>query len=167
MNEERNRKIVTIILVALAILVCIYNVVNHFINKNKNDVDSSIVLLEDRNRFFEISSCIDRFIKNVAMKDNDNILKMLSTKYLQEHNIDKNNVLDELPSIDGECSFEAKSIYEQQLSKSVYKYYVKGYYSIDVMDLAPVRSEYYVIVYLYTDNMTFAIEPYDGNLFRE
>ena len=57
-------------------------------------------------------------------------------------------------------------MFQQRISKDIYKYYVKGYIQEETMDLVPLKEDYYVIVILDEKNMTFEIEPYDGSMFK-
>lgn len=164
MDDNKKEKVVATILVSLVLLIFTINIVNHFLNKDKTD--TSIILLENRNRFFEVSNCVDKFIKYVTIKDKDSILKIFNSDYLKSNSITENNVLNYVPNIGGNYFFSATMIYEQQLSKSIYKYYVKGNYMLDSLNNSFVKNEYYIIVYLYTDSMTFSVEPYDGDLFK-
>lgn len=163
MNNDRKEMFIVIILVFLALLVVIFSMIN---KKNDNKIDNSIVLLNDRNRFFEVSNCVDKFIKYVSADDRSNILKMFNSDYLRNNNITESNIVNEIPNIEGNYSFSANIIYQQQLNNTTYKYYVKGNYMMDSMDDLIVKDEYYIIVYFYTKNMTFSVEPYDGKLFK-
>lgn len=163
MENEKNKKIIAIVLVILVIIVL---GINLFKDNDKDKIDKSINLLEDRNRFFEVSNSVDKFIKFVSSRDNDSVYKILNEEYLKNNNITKENVLNIVPNISGNYVFGATSMYEQQLDKTTYKYYVKGYYYQETIDGNSSKTDYYVIVYFYTKSMTFSIEPYNGEMFE-
>jgi len=164
MDDNKKQWILAIVLVILVIVVICVNLFNR--GTTKTELDTSIKLLNDRNRFFEVSNSVDKFIKYVASKDEDSILKIISSEYLEDNNISETFILNIVPNISGNYMFSASKIYQQQLSETVYKYYVKGYYYQDTIDGAGPSNDYYVIVYFYTENMTFSIEPYDGKIFE-
>lgn len=162
MEDAKKQRLIAIILVILVIVVVCINL----FKSNESKIDTSIKLLEDRNRFFEVSNSVDKFIKYVAVKDTDSILKIVNNEYLKDYNIPKESILSIVPDISGNYVFSATSIYQQQLNETIYKYYVKGYYYQETIDGVGQKFDYYVIVYFYTESMTFSIEPYDGKVFE-
>lgn len=57
-------------------------------------------------------------------------------------------------------------MYEQLINSNVTKYYVYGYLRVDDMDFNyNDKIDYYIIVYLNSENDTFSILPYDGEIF--
>lgn len=161
--KDNKEKIIAIILVILVIVVL---GINLFTNKSEK-IDTSIKILEERNRFFEVSNCVDKYIKYVSLKDIDSIYTLFSAKYKEENNITKENIINYIPNLNGNFSFSATRIYKQQLNEKTFKYYVKGYYTQEIMDNFSPRIDFNVIVYMYPENMTFSIEPYNGDLFEE
>ena len=57
-------------------------------------------------------------------------------------------------------------MYTQRLSKTIDKYYVYGIIDQESMITASNPKDFYVIVILDRENLTFAIEPYDGSMFK-
>ena len=62
-------------------------------------------------------------------------------------------------------SFNPRKMYVQRLSKEVYKFYVYGWLVKESM-ISSEMSDYYIVVLLDRGNLTFAIEPYNGDLFK-
>lgn len=162
MEDNKKQKIIAIVLVFLVIIVLLINL----FKSDDKKIDTSINLLNDRNRFFEVSNSVDKFIKYVSAQDEDSISKIINKEYMKDNNIQESNILSIVPNINGNYVFNATRIYEQQLSENVYKYYVKGYYYQETIDGSGQKNDYYTIVYFYTNSMTFSIEPYDGTVFE-
>jgi len=165
-NLELKDKILIGILLLAVIGVIIYKVVDNIKHDNQKDINTDIVIVNDPSRFFVVSSCIDKFYRYVSIKDIDSVYKIVSEDYVKDNDLSKNNILDIFISLDGNYNFSARKMYQQQLSDSVYKYYVYYTYNEELMDAVGETYEGYIIVYLYTDNMTYSIEPYNGEMFE-
>ena len=57
-------------------------------------------------------------------------------------------------------------MYQQRLNQTIYKYYVYGTIEKDSLNTSSAKEDYYIIVILDESTMTFAIEPYDGSMFK-
>ena len=85
----------------------------------------------------------------------------------QEKNlINSDNLYEKIGTINETNVFSAKKIYEQRLSETMYKYFVYGFIQEELMDSMSLKKDYYLIVILDEENMTFSIEPYDGQMFK-
>lgn len=167
MEDKKKEKILILfILIGLVVLI-ITKIISYYNSKNKIDYDDSIIVLNDNSKFFVVSSCVDKLIKYTMSKDSQNVLKLLEESYKQSNNIDENNVLNYFPILNGNYSFSARKIYQQQISSTTYKYYVYGNYYQELISGIGDKQPLYLVVYLYTENMTFSVEPYDGTLFKE
>lgn len=161
---DKNQKIMLILLGIGLIIVMIIKIVS-FYNK-KDTIDNSIKIVTDQNKFFEVSSCIDKYITYSQNDDYDNLINIISSEYIKENNISQDNIFNYIKKFDFNDVFSSRKMYYQQLDKSIYKYYVYGTYRQELMDSVGQSQNYYFIVYLYTNNMTFSIEPYDGEIFE-
>ena len=170
MNEEKNQKIFAIVLVIAVIGLGIYKL--FFNNKRKIVIDTeTISIVKDNSRFFTVSNCVTSYIGYLNAKDTDSLLILLNSNYKKENNIDANNLYQYTGELDENYFFSAKKMYEQRLSKTMYKYYVYGTLEDTIIDehvvfeYAPV--DYYIIVILDESNTTYSIEPYDGEIFNK
>jgi len=164
---ERNKKILAIVLVSLVVLLGIYNL---FFNKSdvvdeKIDTET-ISIVDDNSRFFTVSSCVSKYLNYLSSKDTDNLLILLSEEFKTVNSITDLNIYSYIGSLDEPKNFSPRKMYEQRLSKSIYKYYVYGYIYSESIDSIASKQEYYLVVLLDEKNMTFAIEPYDGSMFK-
>lgn len=166
-KEERNKKIFAIILVIAVLFLGIYKI---FFDKDENldeVIDTeTISVVEDNSKFFTVSSCVSKYLYNLYAQDTEKLLLLLNNNYKKNNSIDENNLYNYIGTLEGNTTFSPKKMFVQRLSKSIYKYYVYGYTSLEVMDTFTERQDYYLIVTLNEKNMTFEVEPYSGELFK-
>lgn len=166
MNEENKKKLLALILVVAVLILGIYKL---FFEKGpeKEKIDTeTISILDDNSRFFTVCSCVSKYINYLSVQDTNNLLILLSKEYKEKESITADNIYEKIGTISGTNSFMGKKIFEQRLSKTVYKYYVYGYTQEELMDSPAQKKDYYLIVILDEANMTFSIEPYDGQMFE-
>lgn len=169
MNDkaERNTKILAIVIVVAVLLLGIYKLFFEKDNIQEEKIDTeTISILSDNSKFFTVSSCVSKYINYLSLSDTENLLLLLSNDYKEKNSINSSNLYNYVGNINGSYSFIGSKMLEQRLSKSVYKYYVKGFIQEELMDTVALGQVYYIIVILDEKNMTFAIEPYDGSLFK-
>ena len=165
-NGEKEKKLFAIILVVAVLILGIYKLFFEK-NDNKEKIDTiTISVLNDSNRFFTVSSCVSKYINYLSVQDTKNLLVLLSSEYKEKNSITENNLYEKIEIINGTNSFMGKKIFEQRLSKNTYKYYVYGFIQEELMDSVSEKKDYYIIVILDEENMTFSIEPYDGEMFK-
>ena len=166
MNEEKNQKILAIVLVIAVICLGVYKL--FFTKKSKSTIDTeTIKIVTNINDFYTVSGCIDSFFIYVNSLDTENIMILLSEEYKSKNNITSNNLYSHIEKFDNYYSFVPRKMYVQKVSKGVEKYYVYGQKEIIVQDDFKLGDDYYVIVILDRTNLTFAIEPYDGESFNK
>ena len=166
-KSERNTKILAVVIVISVLFLGIYKL---FFEKNKiieEKLDTeTISVLEDNSRFFTVSSCVSKYINYLSINDSENLLILLSNDYKQKNDVNSSNLYNYVGTINGTYSFIPKKMFQQRVSKSIYKYYVNGFIQKETIDSVSEKQEYYIVVILDEENMTFAIEPYDGSLFK-
>ena len=160
-------KLIAIILVVITILVV---VLTNIFNKEKEETQTKIEIVTNYSNFYTVDSCLYRTITYVSSNDKESLLSILSSGYKKENNIDESNVLNLFDEIDENSIFVSKKMYFEQINENITKYYVYGQVKEnqildDELMTEDNYKEKYFIVYLDTLNKTFAIEPYDGNLF--
>ena len=169
MNDkaERNKKILAIVIVIAVLFLGIYKI---FFEKNiieEEKIDTkTISVLKENSRFFTVSSCVSKYISFLSDKDTESLLVLISNEYKEKNSINSSNLYNFLGTMDFNSTFTAKKMFQQRLSSSIYKYYVSGYIEKDVMNTVSPKQSYYLIVILDESNMTFAVEPYDGSMFK-
>lgn len=164
-NEDRNKKILVVFLILLAVGILVYD---KLLKKDpEEDIDTTTIsVVTDRNRFYTVTSCVNKFLTYLTSKNTDSLYLLLDENYKNEKQITKDNIYNFIGTYNNELIFSPKKIFEQRLSRNVYKYYIKGYISADVMDSVGAKQDYYIIVIQDQENLTFSIMPYDGEMFK-
>ena len=160
-------KLTAIILVVVTILVV---VLTYIFDKDKEIEKNKIEIVTNYSNFYTVNSCLYRTITYITSQDKDSLLLILSDNYKNENKIDKNNVINLFDTIETDSTFVSKKMYYEKLNNNITKYYVYGHIEKNqiVDDEFTNKSEYkemYFIVYLDSNNKTFSIEPYSGEIF--
>lgn len=165
-NEEKNKKILAVVLVIILVVFGIYNL---FFKKGKEEkIDTeTIAVVKDNDRFYTVSSCVSKYLTYLSSSDTNNLYLLLNENYKKENNITKDNIYNYIGNIEGNISFNPRKMFEQRLSKNIYKYYVKGYIQKDTFDQIGEKEIYYIIVIMNQSNLTFSIMPYNGEMFGD
>lgn len=167
MNEEKNQKVLAII---LAIAVIVLGVYKLFFNKsnNKDKLDTgTISIVTDSNRFYTVAGCINKYYAYLSSNDKDKLLILLSDDYKKQNSITADNIYSYIDKMDNFYTFSPNLMYYQRLSENTYKYYVYGSLQGSYINFDENDKDVYMIVILDESNTTFAIEPYDGEIFNK
>lgn len=165
-DKDNQKKVLAIFLVIAVLILGIYKLFfEKTLDEEKIDT-TTISVLDDNNRFFTVTSCVSKYINYLSIQDTENLLILLSDEYKQKNSITADNLYENIERINGTNVFMGKKIFEQRMSKTIYKYYVYGFIQEELMDSVSAKNEYYLIVILDEKNMTFSIEPYDGKMFK-
>lgn len=166
-RADRNEKILAIVIVIAVLILGVYKL---FFEKDdivEEKIDTeTISLVKDNSKFYTVSSCVSKYINYLSYEETENLLTLLSNNYKQNNSIDSNNIYNYINKLNAPSSFEPKKMFEQRISKNIYKYYVSGYLQEETLDSISMKQEYYIIVIMDEKSMTFEIEPYDGSLFK-
>lgn len=160
-------KLIAIILVIVTIVVVVLTSV---LKKDEKQTEKEINIVTNYSNFYTVDSCLYRTITYIATKDTESLLLILSDDYKKENKIDANNVLSLFSSVEEDSIFSSKKMYYEVINSNLNKYYVYGQLEKNQLldDDLMGETEYkdlYFIVYLDTNNKTFSVEPYDGNIF--
>lgn len=166
-KADKNQKVFAIIIVIAVLILGIYKFFfeKNFFEEEKIDTET-ISVVEDNSRFFTVSSCVSKYINYLSDRNTENLLIVLSKEFKKNNSINAENIYNYIGSVDANVTFSPKKIFQQRVSKSIYRYYVYGYIEADLMDSVSAKQDYYLIVILDESNMSFAVEPYNGNLFK-
>lgn len=166
-RADRNEKILAIVIVIAVLILGVYKL---FFEKDdivEEKIDTeTISVVEDNSKFYTVSSCVSKYINYLSYEDTENLLILLSNNYKQNNSINSTNIYNYISILNNPSTFEPKKMFQQRISKSIYKYYVSGYLQEETLDSISMKQEYYIIVIMDEKNMTFEIEPYDGSLFK-
>lgn len=154
--ENKNYIYIGIISVLAIVLILVINITT----KLNNDTSNKNVVVNNPSNFFTIENCVNKFINVIYKKETDNILTLLNDEYINDHGVNKENVYNYIPKLNGKTTFQAKKIYKDNT-----KYYVYGYLMEETIDSLNIMDNYYVIINISEKNI-FDITPYDGKIFK-
>ncbi len=187
--KKENKKIIIIVIILLLIITCI--LLGYLLsNKNKvsneviesfseneihissyysniNEEENKIEPVKDRNDFFTVQSCVNKYLIYVTQKDTSNLYKLLDERYIKEFNITEQNILDHVEDLSGDAMFKAKKMYYEKIAENVYTYYISGEVAESYMgEEEPNKEEMNITVNTDINNMTFSIVPFGyGGIF--
>lgn len=125
------RRIIIVVFILILIIVSIIFKVNKNIEIQKNIeieetpiIDNDIKLLENRNIFFTISTCIDKYTTYIANKDTKSLIDILDKGYINSHNITENSILDSLDKFDMTQINVVRKVFEREIDGYNSTYYV-------------------------------------------
>lgn len=166
-KADRNEKYLAIVIVISVLILGIYKIFYEKDDIVEEKIDTqTISVVKDSSKFYTVSSCVSKYISYLSSGETDNLLILLSNDYKQKNSINSSNIYNYISTIDNSSTFTPKKIFKQRISKNIYKYYVSGYIQEEMIEADSIKKDFYVIVILDEKNMTFEIEPYDGNMFN-
>lgn len=162
--ELKNAKGIILLIILLAAFYGIYKI---FIeDKSTNTNNEKVSVVNDYNRFYTVSSCVNKYLITMSSNNTNNIITLLDEQYKKENKINENNVFEHIEKLDGVYEFSPKKMYYSEINKYLTKYYIYGKIKKVQINDSSDSSDYYIIVVLDSQNMTFAIEPYNGSIFK-
>ena len=167
MNFELNPR--NIGLLAFLVILLVIGGILYNIRHGEPEVNEAgrRTLLNDYSRFFTVSNSANTYINVLARGDTHNLLILLSDDYIARNNLNPHNVLNHLGPLEGDLyDFQARRIYQYQLSPHMMKYYIRGHLREERLNEWIEPEIYYLILILDLRNFTFSITPYDGTSFR-
>ena len=166
-KEDRNKMILTIVLVVAVVAIGIYKIFFDKKNIDGETIDTEkISIVKNQNDFYTVSSCVSKYINYLTVKDKEKILILLSDEYKKSNKVDESNLENYVKYLDNIYSFNSRKMYVQRTGKTTYKFYVYGLLQEESMFAKTKPEDYYLIVILDRSNLTFAIEPYNGSMFK-
>ena len=155
--------IIIILVIALAILS-----LNGIFNKNKNlsqdEKDFKIIynqLLEvkDKDTFFTVKACADKYLYEVYYKNKENIFDLLSQKYIDKNQITQGNVLTKIDNYDYPQILDIDYMYELHNSEDVSTYYIVGTIRDDIYEEETTPIDFNIAIQLDVITRTFSVIP--------
>jgi len=166
LKEERNKKILLIVLIIALICLGIYKL---FFDKKSSseEIDTkTISIVSNPNDFYTVSSCVSKYLAYLSSGDNDKLYTLISDEYKKNNLVNKDNIYGFIDNLNGVYSFNPRKMFVQRLGENTYKFYVYGLTTLETINPYSNEKDFYLIVILDRKNSTFAIEPYDGSIFK-
>ena len=167
--EDYQIKNIRGIIITVIVLAALYGIYTLFFNKPKDETDNKIdvVLVNDYNRFYTVSSCVTKYLNTLSSNNVENILTILDKNYKEKNNITEDNIYNYINKVDDVYSFSPRKMYYKETNNYITKYYIYGTIEKSTINQSDEEKDYYIIVHLHSQNMTFAVEPYDGEIFND
>lgn len=159
------KKIIIIVVIIIILITIALFVVKYLDKKDKQenfentitmDIANTISLIDNRNEFFAVKSCVTKYLTYIAQEDKEMVYSMLDKNYIEEYNITQETALSNISKYTNPVFYNDK-IYVIQDTIEVYTYFVYG----KVIDKETGDiSEFNVVVRLDKGNDLFSIIPY-------
>lgn len=162
---ENIKKIIVIVLVIIILLIISLFIVKYVNKKDREEnfentitmeIKNTINLLNNRNEFFAVKSCVTKYLSFASQEDKEIIYSMLDKNYISQYNITKENALSNIEKYT-EPVFYSDKIYVIQDTMNIYTYFVYG----KVIDKQTGKiSEFQIVIRLDKENDLFSVIPY-------
>lgn len=160
------KKLIIVIVVIIAIISILLISIKYIDKKDKEknfentltmEVKNTISVLENRNEFFAVKSCITKYLSYIALEDSELVYAILDESYTKEYGINTQNVLTKLDKYSNPIFYSDKT-YVIQNTAEVYTYFAYG----NVVDKdTQEKNEFKIVVRLDKRNDLFSIIPYE------
>lgn len=127
--------------------------------QNKEETANSIEKVRERNKFYTVSACVDKYLSYLYEKDTEVLYNYLDIEYIEKNEITKNNILQKLDQIDTYKTFTAKEMYKQEITDKITKYYAYGVIKEEVPNGEPEEEDFYITIKIDSENETFSVLP--------
>ena len=114
--------------------------------------------VKDRDKFFTVKSCVEKYISYIVDKDNYAVYRLLNKYYINKNNINENNVFELIQPIEKQQIFTAEEMkYAKKEKIEIYTVY--GKIREDLLNERGQEYNFNLTVILNTENKTFSIIP--------
>ena len=142
------------IIITVIVVAALYGIYTLFFNKPKDETDNKIdvVLVNDYNRFYTVSSCVTKYLNTLSSNNVENILTILDKNYKEKNNITEDNIYNYINKVDDVYSFSPRKMYYKETNNYITKYYIYGTIEKSTINQSDEAKDYYIIVYLDSQN---------------
>lgn len=127
-------------------------------NITNNQEISELRDVEDRNDFYTVKSCVEKYISYIVNKDNKAVYNLLDEAYIKQKNINESNILNTVEKIEEGQVFTAKQMKVAITGKKEI-FTVYGTRREDKTNSRGNEIEFNVTVILNTTTKTFSVIP--------
>jgi len=150
----------TIIVVVVVCVVCL--TIGLVLNLKSNFDKLSPV--SEYGVFFSEVKYINNYLNYISNNDKEGVFNLLNVKYIEENNINYDNVLEYVDNYSGSCSVKVTDMNYVKLKSNITLYYVKGkVYKNDFEGEILVDDNFSVVLINDFDNLSFSIYPVSDN----
>lgn len=167
MKDNKILKIMLIIVLIIILLILAILYINSKTQKQTivkaPEKQKEIVIVKNRNDFFTVANCVDKYITYLTTKEKEILYNYLDEEYKKQNNITMNNIYSYVKTFDDYYKFKAKEMYVCELSSTISQYYVYGTLTIESTGDDEEEMPFYISIKLDKANNTFSVIP---NLMR-
>lgn len=175
---SNNKILKAMIIIAIIIIILIIIIISILNNKTdekdiSHDIQQSTMELsrvKERNDFFTVKTCVDRYVTYLTTKETDILYGYLDKQYVKENNITKNNVLNHIKTYNSYFKFKAKEMYFTQISSSLSQYFIYGELTEETDEEIGKKMDFYISIKIDKNNNTFSVIPdkyIDGMIVKD
>lgn len=124
-------------------------------------------IVKDYDIFFSVSGEANKYINYISSKNSNDIVNVLSDKYVQNNLINNDNVFNYVDNYSGDISLRVNNIYFSKI-KNNYLYLVSGsinennFYGVNI-----INSNYRVLILNDISNNSYAIYPVTEDNYKD
>lgn len=168
--SESQRKVLSIWALIAVIIFALVILLAVTLKREKEDAIDEITAASsnkiiDRNRYYTVRGAITKYYSYLNMKDVSAILKILNKDYVEDNDLTKDNVFDELLDTDKQLSYTTGIMCLKSIDKGVYTYVTEGS-EIGINTGAVIGDKYYQIT-LDGNTSLFNLFPIDEDIYKE
>lgn len=167
--------VITTIIIIIITIVLLYIVKNYLAEQQRIEtgidnedelivnidiVDKKIKYVDDRNEYFAVEKCIQKYLQKIVVQDKEAVYNLLDSKYIEENNIDIDNVLENIEEngkYEDEIILSINDMYTIKNENDLCVYFVYG-------EIAETYESdfknFYIMVRLDKTNDSFSILPH-------
>ena len=128
--------IIIIIIVLIALIVILKNrnlkenqeilneVTTEETKSEENNQDKTVELVKNRNNFYTVKECVLNYLKYNFDKDYESLYALLDQSYIEENNINKDNISSKLNYYNEQQSLNISEMYKKEIDKQYVEYYI-------------------------------------------
>ena len=140
-------------------------------NVAEEENDSILNIVNDRDIFYTVSDCVEKYLNYCVDKDSNIIYNLLDEEYKERFDINEENVLSKVETYDTYKVFRPKKIYQLEQDERVTRYFVYGTMrdETNVRDISITErqeTDIYMSVKLDFGDSTYSIMP-DGYMYSQ
>src|SRR5574344_74202 len=119
------------------------------VNEYKDVFETQITKIDNNNTFFTIDELVKKYIDYYENNDNNAIIALLDSNYINDNNVNAQNVFNKIKKPTNSSQYESQDIYGT-LGGTYISYYVKGTIN---------NEEIFNIINIDKNNNTFSVIP--------
>ena len=153
--------VLTMIIIICGILFTISNndnIENNVITTQEPQI-MEVTRVKNRNDFFTVTNCVDRYITYLSRKDVEILYNYLDEQYRKSNGITKQNILAHVQTLDDFYKFKAREMYILKDSNEIEQYFVYGTLTLEFDEDDEKETKFYISIKLDKTNNTFSVIP--------